>query len=222
MRVMLIHAMHESMAPIHRAFAQLWPEARIFDVLDSSLAVDHAADAGRLGPKMVKRFRVLGRYAAAAGPEGAGSDAVLFTCSAFGGAIDAVKRDRAIPVLRPNEAAFTEALKIGSRIAVLVSFEPSRGALAAELAEMAHQRGQVVEISAVLVADALAALQAGDGAGHDRAVAHAAASLQDVDVIVLGQFSMARAAEAVRAAVSVPVLTTPESAVTALRALLAP
>jgi len=66
---------------------------------------------------------------------------------------------------------------------------------------------------------ALAALDRGDGARHDALVAEAVAqSALDVDVVALAQFSLARAAGAVANVVQVPVLTTPASAVRALRA----
>jgi len=71
---------------------------------------------------------------------------------------------------------------------------------------------------------ALEALQAGDGARHDALAGEAVAGLEPVDVIVIGQFSMARAAPAVRerlaaAGRSEPVLTTPHMAAAKLKRL---
>ncbi|MFC0387007.1 aspartate/glutamate racemase family protein [Muricoccus vinaceus] len=219
-RVMLIHALRDSLAPIHAAFAASWPEAETHDLLDSSLSADHAADDGRLGLKMTERFRTVGRYAADAGPEGRGSDAILFTCSAFGPAIDAVKRDQRIPVLKPNESAFGEAIGHGNRIGLLCTFPPARAPMLAELEAMGREQGKALVVEARLVEGALAALQAGRGEEHDALIAAAAAALPPVDSIVIAQFSMARSAPAVRARVNVPVLTTPDSAVSALRSML--
>ena len=60
----------------------------------------------------------------------------------------------------------------------------------------------------------------GDTATHDRLAAEAARARGDAgcDVVALAQFSLARAAPAVARAVPLPVLTTPASAVRALRA----
>ena len=112
-RVMLIHALTESVEPIHKAFRTHWPEAEIYDLLDSSLSADHATGGGVLDAQMIERFRTLGRYAAEAGPGGRATHGILFTCSAFGPAIDIVKQELDIPVLKPNEAAFAGALKAG-------------------------------------------------------------------------------------------------------------
>jgi Asp/Glu/Hydantoin racemase len=217
-RVMLIHAVAEAVAPIREAFAAGWPEAEIHDLMDSSLSADLAADGGALGARMIERFRTLGRYAAGAGPDGRASDALLFTCSAFGPAIEAVRDELAIPVLKPNEAAFERALAAGSRIGLLVTFAPSLPALTAELAAMAHRAGRTVTIAGAIAAGGMEALRAGRAAEHDARLVEAAASLPEVDAIVIGQFSAARAADAIGAVRPEPVLTTPASAVAKLRA----
>lgn len=216
-RIGLIHALEESVLPIRDAFARLWPEAKPADLLDASLSRD-LAEAGQLDQAMMDRFLTLGRYAAAGtGPND--TQAILFTCSAFGPAIEAVKSDLDIPVFRPNEAAFAEALGIGTRIALVVTFPPSLPALSRELEEMAAAQGKTINITPILAEGALAALKAGDGAGHDAAVLAACRDLGTQDVILLGQFSLARAAPLLQSQVDCPVITTPESAVRALRRL---
>ena len=76
-----------------------------------------------------------------------------------------------------------------------------------------------VALVPVMVDDALAALDRGDGAEHDRLVAQAVAraEMAAVDVVALAQFSLARAAEAVARVTRAPVVTTPGSAVRRLR-----
>jgi len=217
-RIMLIHALAESVAPIHQAFASDWPEARYFDLLDSSLAPDLSLD-GSVTVIMRERFLLLARYAANLSGEGGKTAGILFTCSAFQPAIDAVKSDLSIPVLRPNEAAFEEALASCDRIGLLVTFAPSLPALTAELRGMAAERGVPLKLDARFVDGALAALKAGDGARHDALVAAAAKEMRDLDALVLGQFSLARAATEIAQVTGRKVLTTPVSAVRKLRKL---
>lgn len=210
-RVALIHALRHSAAPIEAAFASLWPSARLMTVMDDSLSGDLAA-RGALDEAMTGRFLALARYAAGAGAEG-----ILFTCSAFGPCIDACREALApLPVLKPNEAMVEEAVAMGGRIGLLASFGPSLESLPAEFD--AARPG--VEVRTALARGALNALDAGDGARHDRLAAEAAGALSECAVVALAQFSLARAAGAVAAATGRPVLTTPESAVRKLRRVL--
>lgn len=219
MRIALIHALRHSPPPIEAAFARAWPAARLMNLLDDSLSADLARE-GSLTAAMTERFLALSRYAA-----GTGADGILFTCSAFGPCIEAVaSRHAPMPVLKPNEAMIEEACAAaraaaGSgrrpRIGLLASFAPTLGSMPAEFP------GDV-ELVLALAAGALAALDAGDAAAHDRLAAEAARGLADCDVIALAQFSLARAAPAVEAAAGRPVFTTPDSAVRTLRRLLLP
>lgn len=219
-RIALIHALAVSEPPVLAAFARLWPDAQVFSLLDDSLAGDLSAE-GTLTPGMVNRFRTLGRYAADCGANGKRTDAILFTCNAFGLAIEQVKRDLSIPVLKPNEAAFERALEIGPRIGLLATFESALPSVLPELQAMAAARRVNAVIETAFVPGALRALKAGDSEEHDRLIARSAASLPKCDAIVLSQFSMARAAPSVAAKTASAVLTTPEAAVEKLRALVA-
>jgi Asp/Glu/hydantoin racemase len=215
-RIALVHALRDSVEPILGAFARGWPEAETFNLLDDSLSAAVAAQ-GRLTTPIIDRFLALGRYAAAAQVGGRGTDAILFTCSAFGPAIEAVQADLSLPVLKPNEAAFAAALERGRRIGLLVTFGPSLAPLTAELRDMAVRLGDTCDVRGVLVEGALEALQSGRPDAHDAAIAAAAAALRDRDVVVLGQFSMARARASMAPALQARVLTTPECAVEHLR-----
>ncbi len=218
MRIALIHALEESVGPAREAFARIWPEAFAYDLLDTSLAVDRD-DAGQLDDAMVARFHALAEYATGYAGKGGATAGILFTCSAFGPAIDAVKSRAAIPVIRPNEAAFERALEAGERIGLVVSFGPSGASLERELRDMAGARNRKVTVACAVAEGALEALRAGDGARHDRLVADAVARLQPVDVIVLGQFSLARARDLASRTSPVPIITTPHSAVEALKTM---
>ena len=208
MRIALIHALKHSLAPIAASFASLWPEAELMNLLDDSLSADLARD-GRLTEAMTGRFLSLGRYAA-----GTGADGILFTCSAFGPCIEAVARAQApMPVLKPNEAMIEQAVSRGRRIGLLSTFAPT-------LASMPREFPASVDIVPKLAEGALAALDRGDRATHDRLVAEASKDLRDCDVIALAQYSMAPAAALVAQATGRPVLTTPDSAVEKLKRLL--
>lgn len=210
-RVALIHALAQSVAPINEALARDWPDAQRMNLLDDSLSAD-LARAGALDASMTARFLRLGDYAAATG-----ADAILFTCSAFGPCIDAVKARLApMPVLKPNEAMIDEAAQRlraqGGTLGLVASFGPT-------LASMPTEFPADVPLRTALAEGALDALRRGDTGAHDHAALGAARTLQaqGCTVIALAQFSLARAQALVASGTGLPVLTTPDSAVRALR-----
>jgi len=208
-RIALIHALRESIEPINRAFDEFWPEAQIANVLDDSLSADRAR--GVAANELQLRFLELTRYALMRRPTG-----VLFTCSAFGPMIEACRRAYpAIPILKPNEAMIEEAGASARRVALLATFAPTLDTMPAEFAQLAPQ----VSVAPFLIEGALQALQRGDEAEHDRLAVSLAENLRGFDAIALAQFSLARAAGALRAATGLPVLTTPESAIAKLKRL---
>ncbi|RYY69864.1 MAG: hypothetical protein EOO24_50425, partial [Comamonadaceae bacterium] len=216
----LIHALASSRDPALAAFESGWPQASVHNLMDDALAQDLAAEGG-ITPAIEERFLVLGRYAQGTRGGDGRTLGILFTCSAFGPAIDRVRDDLQIPVLKPNEAAFEEAVALGGRIGLLVTFETALAPLRAELLEIAARAGKVLAVSHAVAHGALEALQMGDGDAHDRLVAQAADTLRDVDVLVLCQFSLARAAPSIARVPGRTVLTTPDSAVAKLRRALA-
>jgi Asp/Glu/hydantoin racemase len=212
-RIALIHATPAAVDPIRAAFAELWSEPDLVNLLDDSLSRDRA-HAPDLTDVMYQRFDALGSYALAVGADG-----ILFTCSAFGPAIERVAQAVQIPVLKPNEAMFAEAIAIGGRIGMLATFNPSIASMAEEFREDAAKAEADVTLESVFVPDAMAALLAGQRDRHDALVAEAAAGLAHCKAIMLAQFSMAPAAGAVRQRLpGMPVLTSPQSAVAAMKA----
>ena len=213
-RITLIHATPLSIAPIEQAFAAAWPQVELVNLLEDSLSRDRDRD-GRLSEAMCRRFETLGDYAASIG-----SAAILFTCSAFAEAIERVQHKLSIPVLKPNEAMLEEALERGGRIAIVATFPATIDSMSAELKDYAAERGIELNLQTRLADGAMQALGAGDAARHDAMIADAAQTIQNADVVLLAQFSMARARPAVERVVSAPVLTSPDSAVAKLRRLL--
>lgn len=213
-RIALIHAGPVSIEPVETAFRQLWPDADRVNVMDDALMRDRAKSP-ELTPGLSLRILRLADYG-----RDLGADGVLFTCSAFGTAIEEAARRARWPVLKPNEAMFEEALAVGGDIGMVASFQNSLAGMEAEFRELAARRGSRASIRSIAVPEALAALQAGDGAGHDRLLAEGAVRLGTVDAVMLAQFSTARAAGALQARLRCPVLTAPEAAVTRMRQLL--
>lgn len=213
-RIALVHAVRVAIQPVEAAFERLWPDTERMNLLDDSLARDRARD-GALTPAMYRRFAALTEYAISTGAQG-----VLFTCSAFGPAIESARAGKSIPILKPNEAMFRDALARGRRFGLLATFGPSLPSMEQEFLETARASGCAAELRSVCVPDAMTALDAGDGSTHDALLARAAPQLAGCDAVMLAQFSTARAQRSVAQVLDYPVLTSPDSAVQALRATL--
>ena len=222
-RVVLLHGTPVAVEPIQRAFAARWPEAEIVNLLDASLSVDRARDH-ELTPRMFERFVELGGYA-----QRLGAEAILVTCSAFGPAIERMARELPVPVLKPNEAMFREAIGRGRRIGMLATFAPSVLTMTEEFEQFVGEAGGEAgakvgagaTLETIVVEGAMDALRKGDADRHNALIAARAPELAHCDAIMLAHFSTSRALAAVNAAVGTPVLTAPDAAVDRIRAAIA-
>jgi len=213
-RVVLLHGTPVAVEPIQRAFATRWPEAETVGLLDDSLSVDRAKDHD-LTPRMFERFLELGGYA-----HRIGAEAILVTCSAFGPAIERMSRELPVPVLKPNEAMFREAIGRGRRIGMLATFAPSVLTMTEEFEQFVAEAGAKATLETIVVEGAMDALRKGDAARHNDLIAARALELAHCDAIMLAHFSTSRALAAVSAAVGTTVLTAPDAAVDRIRAAL--
>jgi Asp/Glu/hydantoin racemase len=212
-RIVLLHATCVAIPPISDAFARDWPEAETVNLLDDSLSPDRASEP-ELTTAMIERFVMLGHYAHAIGADG-----ILVTCSAFGPAIERLAADLPIPVVKPNEAMFSEALAAGRRIGMLATFKPSIGTMETEFRAFVDRTEHPATLTTLLVDGAMDRLRAGDPEAHNRLVAERAPELAELDAVMLAHFSTSTAAEAVRRRVGIPVLTSPSSAVRQMKSL---
>jgi len=205
-RIVLIHAIEMAIHPIAQAFKTHWPEAETINILDDSLSRDRA-NSDSLDNRMIKRFLTLGDYAKSIDANG-----ILFTCSAFGPAIEAVAEQHTMPVLKPNEAMFSRALDIGKNICMLVTFENSIDLMSKEFQVMANVRNNESKLDVIFIDGAMLKLQQGLINDHNELILQTAKKLNGYDVLMLAQFSMAGACEAISQQINIPILTAPDAA----------
>ncbi|WP_324689827.1 aspartate/glutamate racemase family protein [Cobetia sp. D5] len=214
MRIVLVHAVNIAMAPIHSAFARQWPEAELVNLLDDALGRDR--DNQDIPQQALdERIASLGRHALSCG-----ADAVLYTCSAFGPAIEQVASQSRIPVYKPNEAMFEAALEYGDRIGMIGTFSPAMQSMHAEFEALSRARNRGASLEIRCLPEANQALREGDEVKHNHLICDALPSLAHCDVILLAHFSTATALDNARRDSACPVLSSPEAAVIALRRVL--
>lgn len=214
-RIVLIHATRVAIEPIEQAMQVHWPQAEVLSILEEGLSIDRAKGSIPLSA-LDDRIVELANYAKRLKPAG-----ILYTCSSFGTGIERAARNQEIPVLKPNEAMFEEAFKHGTRIKMIYTFLPAVAGMEQEFQEAAQCLNSPAEIQSVYAQGALDALKSGNVQLHNDIIAKCAAAIEDADVILLAHFSMARAAQTARGATSLPVLTSPEAAITKMKRCIA-
>ena len=213
--VVVVHTGPATVQPIKQQFQAILPEVRVINLMDDSLLNDVMA-AGHLTDAVSGRILSYMRMG-----EEMGACAVLNACSSVGEAATAARSLISIPIVKIDETMAETAVAQGPRVGVVATvrttLEPTVRLIRAKAA--AQQRE--VEIVEALADGAFQALLDGEAERHDRIVKQTIESLSGkVDVIVLAQASMARLIPALTG-LDVPVLSSPQSGVEALRAVLA-
>lgn len=192
------------------------PGIKVFNIVDDSL-IKNTIACGELTASTSKR---VVNYAASA--EEAGADYILFTCSSIGPAVETAATLTGVPVLRVDQPMADLAVQTGKRIGVIATLSTTLKPTSDLVRRRAIAAGKEIELKAVLCEGAFDALMSGDAATHDKKVGHALKQLMnEVDVIVLAQASMARVVDALsEAEKKVPILASPTIAMEYLKKLL--
>ncbi|NYE35370.1 aspartate/glutamate racemase [Nocardioides cavernae] len=204
--VAVIHATAASMEPVKAAFAETSPDVELWHLLDDRL-VREANEAGGLTDELHGRMASLIDYALTTG-----ADAVQLACSMYGPV--AAAKDGDVPVVAADQAMFDRVVGLApATVGVLATASSSADDTVARLGTVLRSGGLHSSVTSVVVDDAARATAAGDRDGALRALAEAAVSLAPtVDVVVLAQYSMSPALDAItvamqQARITVPVLS---------------
>lgn len=206
----LIHT-SATLIPVFQQLCQQYlPGVNLFNIVDDSLVKNIIARGGKLTPSISKR---VADYVASA--EDSGADYILVTCSSIGAAVEAAADTVRVPVLRVDQPMADLAVQKGKRIGVIATLRTTLEPTANLVQRRAALVGKEIEINARLCEGAFEALMGGDAAKHDELVAKALRQLmQEVDVILLAQASMARVVDALADEdKGVPILASPPNAI---------
>jgi Asp/Glu/hydantoin racemase len=191
------------------------PDVEAWHVADELLAKVVVAQ-GRLTPFAYRRVADHARAAAEAG-----AVMVQLTCSSISPCAAAAETEAGIPVLKIDEPMADRAIALGRRIGVAATAPTALGPTADLIRQRAQEAGRRVEVRPVLCEGAYVHLASGDLEAYDRAILQTLEQMvEDNDVVVLAQASMARVAQDLKPAPPVPILTSPRLAVERLARLL--
>ena len=203
-RVALIHATPTAIPPARIAFAERFPRARLWNLVDDRLVVGVEA-AGELTRALRRRMESLIQHAV----NGA-ADAILMSCAAYAPvALDAGVRYGRV-VLPFDQALLDQVTRIKARRVVVLGPTPAGVDNMVERLRdwLVDDYEQQAYVSGVVVEDVREAMMAGDRARVDQLIADEARWVATAaDAIALSSFSIARSQSAVQAVVPVPVLS---------------
>ena len=214
MRVVMIHALGESVAPVKVAFGEVFPEAELINLLDEALFIDFK---GQVTPQLRRRMSRLICYC-----EEYGADAIGLACSVYAPVVDSAKDLVDVPLVSSYSPVMEEAVRAGHKIGVIAANEPTLRDSDYYLQRTAKELGRDVETELYLAEELMPLHRTqGEAAFNDRLEELVMDMSGRVDAVLLGQFSMASALNRLKEVCPVPVLSGPHSSANKLKELLA-
>jgi Asp/Glu/hydantoin racemase len=211
----LIHTVSWYQKSVNAPFVEPWlkknPDVRVFNILDDSLLCESIAHKGATNA-VLKRIQF---YALAA--EAMGADVAMCSCTTVGEATRIARQYTSIPVFNIDEPMARQAVRQGRRLGIIATVPTSPAATQRQLEVAAAEAGVSISIKISVNEKAFALLQQGEIEKHNELVHRDMDKLAaKVDVLVLGQISLAQIKHQTR----VPVLQVGHSGLAEARRLL--
>jgi Asp/Glu/hydantoin racemase len=186
-------------------------DIHVFNIMDDSLLAESLDHDGATRP-VLKRIQY---YVLAA--EAMGADVAMCSCTTVGEAICAARYYASIPVFNIDEPMAREAVRQGRRMGIVATVPTSPAATRRQLERAALEAGVSIAIKTAVNEKAFEHLQRGEIKEHNELVHREMDRLaKEVDVLVLGQISLAQIQHPTR----VPVLQVGHSGLAEARRLL--
>lgn len=215
-RVAFLHTAFPAIPPLMQFYSEHARDLEITNLLEDGII--RLLGAGR-PDEAEQRLRIL----MSAARDAYAAEVALITCSSVTLEIAArLEQEFGVPVIKIDGPMARRAVEIGPRIGVAVTFEGTIEPTSRLLRETAAALGRPAELDVHIVPGAYQALFAGDTATHDALLLEGIASLaaRGVDSIVLAQVSMGRVRDRAQQQVPVPVLSSFDTSLEAIRAAL--
>ncbi|WJL94944.1 hypothetical protein QSU92_13370 [Microbacterium sp. ET2] len=212
--IALISATFAAVEPAVRGLADVFPDAIPWNLVDDRLLVD-ANEQGGLTPPLRARMVRLIEHAVAEGSEG-----VLLTCSLYGDVAQEFDSE-AVPVLAADQASFALAIDGAyPRILVVGSLAAAVDDSTQRLRAAVSEAAGGLSVSATVADGALQATTARDDVALLDTLRGAIDPFrEEVDAVLLAQYSLAPAAEGLRDALDIPVISGPHASAALMKSL---
>ncbi len=213
MRVVMIHAIPESIPPVRLAFEDEFPGAEVVNVLDEGLLIDFQ---GHITPNLRRRMSDLICYS-----RDHNADAIGLACSVYAPVVDSARELVDVPLVSSYGPVMADAVTAGPRVGVIASNEATMTDSEYYLDLSAKEAGKEVQMVKRLAPDLIQVLREGGHSAFEKRLEQEVLELAPkVDVVLLSQFSFASALEHLRGVSPVPVLSAPHSSARTIKKML--
>lgn len=186
----IIHTTPATLTSLKKLALETIPDLTVINFMDDSILPQLANNQGNLA-EVEERLIAYARFA-----EQAGADIILEACSSVGEVTKKMRMVVKVPVVRIDEEMAEWVVKQEKKIGVAATLATTLNPTTKLLEEKASIFGKKVLLTPRLIEGAYQRIINGDQAGHDNLLMDTFSFLlNEVDVIVLAQASMAGVAE---------------------------
>lgn len=212
--VAVVHTGPVTIQPLKEVLKEILPDTRVVNIMDDSLLND-VMRAGHLTEEVRERIFSYMKNA-----ESLGADIILNACSSVGEAVNMVQDKITVPIVKIDESMANDASELGEKIGVVATVRTTLEPTVHLVRKKAEEKNKNITVVERIAEGAFQALLDGNGEKHDQILKDTIVSLMDeVDVIVLAQVSMARLIPSL-GKTKIPVLSSPVSGIEALKKVL--
>ena len=151
MRVVMIHALAESIPPVRLAFMEEFPEAEVVNLLDEGLLVDFP---GSITPSLRRRMSGLICYC-----QDNNADAIGLACSVYAPVVDSARDLVEVPLVSSYGPVMAEAVAAGPRVGVIATNEATMSDSEYYLEKAAREAGKNIQVKKQLATDLIQVLR---------------------------------------------------------------
>lgn len=191
-KVAFFHTTMNTPLPLKKAFEERYPGVPLITVMDDGIIPEVMAHDNNITPGIVRKLIHFAQE-----NEKIGACVAVCMCTTITEAVEEASKAVDIPLLTIDGPMLDDAVKAGSRIALLITAATTFRASSAAIRRAAVRQGrESVQTDTILVEGAFEALNVEkDKAKHDTLIAECARkAARDHDVVVLAQVSMVDAA----------------------------
>ena len=198
----LVHTTRLVVDSLHSVVAEQCPGNEINHVMDEGI-LRRLSTLGTITPEIVQWLSNMVHSA-----ESAGADLAVVSCSSISPCVNEVRNRVGIPVLKVDEPMMEYAIRNAGRIGLLMTNPTTETPSTLLFEEVRERLKSSATLETRLCPNAFAKLNRGDIEGHDTEVVEAVKNLLDeVEIVMLAQISIARVKKQIDPVISGRVLS---------------